>query len=175
VLAFTETEGDTEADILLLRLEDPPETEVFLKTPFNERDPALSPDGRWIAYVSDESGRPEVYVLPLDGGGGRTKISTEEGYDPKWSPDGRELLYVNDDEKLMSVRVSVEGGVLRPQSPREVIEYPETYGVPFAVSTDGTRFLVDKDVIDTSAGLPEPTVVVNWFDELEAKVPPAGK
>ena len=175
VLAFTETEGATEADILLLHLGDPPRTEVFLKTPFNERDPARSPDGRWIAYTSDESGRPEVYVLPLEGGGGRTKISTEEGYEPRWSPDGRELLYVNDDEKLISVRLSVEGGLLRPANPREVIDYPETYGLPFAISTDGMRFLVDRDVIDISAGLPEPTVVVNWFDELEARVPAAGK
>src|SRR6202030_1842180 len=65
----------------------------FLRTPFNETAPRFSPDGRWLAYSSDESGRREIYVQPYPGPGGKRQISTEGGTEPVWNPDGRELFY----------------------------------------------------------------------------------
>ena len=66
---------------------------MFLNSPFAEREPVFSPDGRWLAYTSDETGRPEVYVRPFPGAGGKWQISTTGGTVPTWSPTKRELLY----------------------------------------------------------------------------------
>ena len=78
-------------DIWMLNAEG--EASEFLATPFSERVPMFSPDGQWLAYVSDESGRDEVYVRPASGEGGRQVISTTGGTEPMWAPDGRELFY----------------------------------------------------------------------------------
>ena len=76
----------------MLRLSDR-KAQPFLRTPFNETAPRFSPDGRWLAYISDESGRFEIYVQPYPGPGGKWQISTEGGTEPVWNPNGRELFY----------------------------------------------------------------------------------
>ena len=95
LLAFVEVNPTTGYDIWVLRLGDPSagsgqvrKAQPFLRTPFNESVPRFSPDGRWLAYVSDESGRWEIYVQPYPGPGGKWQISTEGGTEPVWNPMG---------------------------------------------------------------------------------------
>ena len=104
VLLFTDaTVGQ---DISALRLTDR-KTQPFLRTPFYEVAPRFSPDGRWVAYLSDESGRPEVYVQPYPGPGGKSQISTDGGTEPVWNPNGRELFY-RSGNKMMAVTITTK-------------------------------------------------------------------
>ena len=77
----------------MLPLEGDRKPSVFLQTPFQETSPQISPDGRWVAYTSDESGRLEVYVRPFPGPGGKWQVSTDGGSEVAWSPKGNELFY----------------------------------------------------------------------------------
>ena len=86
LLAFVEINPTTGYDIWVLRLSDR-KAQPFLRTPFNEAAPRFSPDGRWLAYISDESGRFEIYVQPYPGPGGKWQISTEGGTEPVWNPE----------------------------------------------------------------------------------------
>ena len=92
----------------MLRMSDR-KAQPFLRTPFNEAAPRFSPDGRWLAYISDESGRYEIYVQPYPGPGGKWQISTEGGTEPVWNPNGRELFYRNGD-KMMAVDIATQPG-----------------------------------------------------------------
>ncbi len=101
-LAYHEFDPETGCDLWTLPLDvsdpdhpKPGKPELFLRTPSNERYPAVSPDGRWIAYQSDESGRYEVYVRPFPGPGGKWQISNSGGMLPIWSRNGRELFFQN--------------------------------------------------------------------------------
>jgi Tol biopolymer transport system component len=142
----------------------------FLQTQFNERYGQFSPDSHWIAYVSDESGKPEVYVRPFPAstnGGAKVKISQEGGSQPRWRRDGKELYYFSLDGRLMAVEVVTTSPMLRPGIARPLFQAPAfspTSGTQYAfhwdLAADGKRFL-----IDTRAATPseEPvTVVLNW-------------
>src|SRR5262249_51547103 len=78
-----------------------------LKTPFEERDGQFSPDGKWIAYQSNESGRFEIYVRPFPGPGGKIQISTSGGAQPRWNKNGKEIFYVSLDSKMMAAPVQL--------------------------------------------------------------------
>jgi len=129
VLAFTQLNPDTSWDILALPIEGdeksgwkPGEPKPFLNGPFNEYDPAFSPDGRWLAYSSNESGNPEVYVRPFPGPGGKWQISVGGGLFPKWSRNGRELFYRTIDSKIMMAAYTTTGdssmSISRSSGPR---------------------------------------------------------
>ena len=92
--------------------------ELFLGTPFNEGTPAFSPDGRWLAYTSNESGTFEVYVRPFPGPGGRWQVSTGGGRYPLWSRDGRELLFQTLDRRVMAVSYTAKGDSFAAGKPR---------------------------------------------------------
>jgi serine/threonine-protein kinase len=144
----------------------------WLETQFAEGGPALSPDGRWVAYVSNESGRNEIYVRPFHGSGEKATISTEGGNEPVWSPDGRELFYRNGDA-MMAIDVPA-GNVLVAGKPRLLFERryePSASLWPnYSVTRDGQRFLMVK-AIDDGAASTQINVVVNWFEELKRSVP----
>ena len=107
MLAFTEvTPTATGRDLWTLRLSDRKQ-QVFLQTQFNEGEPMFSPDGRWLAYGSDESGRPEIYVQPYPGPGGKWQISAEGGTEPAWNHNGRELFY-RQGNKMMAADVTTQ-------------------------------------------------------------------
>ncbi len=129
-------------------------------TPFSETAGAFSPDGRWIAYFSNESGRFEVYVQPFPGPGGRWQVSGAGGETPKWRSDGRELYYVAPGGRLMAVEVktgeSFEAGPPRFLFQTKLRRLP---GPQYDPSPDGQRFLVNLSEEDRS--LPA-TVVLNW-------------
>jgi len=177
LLAFQETRPDTGSDILLLHLNDEHyKTESFQATPFVEYGPAISPDGKWLAYVSDESGDFETYVQPFPGGGRRTSISAGTGVKPTWSPDGTKIYYLGDESNLMSVAVSVDHGVFQPEKPKLVLERTYgNFGDDFDIATDGQRALLLRLAEEEKGQARQPTVIVNWFDELVAKVPTGGK
>jgi Tol biopolymer transport system component len=151
-------------DIMLLSMADKTITPLA-QTPFNEIDASFSPDGRFIAYASDESGPLQVYVQPFPPTGVRWLISDAGGSEPRWRKDGNELFYVSLDRKLMSV-------VLEHADPSHAAAPRALFGANFASAAnpfrgsydntaDGQRFLVNVLPTD-SAALPPLTVIVNW-------------
>lgn len=140
----------------------------FLQTPFNELQGRLSPDGRWMAYTSDESGNLEIYVRPFPSGAEKWLISTNGGSDAVWRHDGKELFYLGVDRKIMSVRVNsgapFESDVPRPLFDTQVGALNPDYRNQYAVSNDGNRFLVN-DLSEGSSSSPI-TVVLNWTQML---------
>jgi serine/threonine-protein kinase len=176
VLAFTEADPTTGWDIWMLGLQGDRKPQPFLQTPSNEGGPVFSPDGRWLAYQSDESGRNEIYVRPFPGPGGKRQISTEGGVEPVWARNGRELFYRNGD-KMMVTAVETKP-VFAPAKPKLLFEgHYEAGSFPFEpdydVSPDGQRFLMIKGSEQESAAT-QLNVVLNWSDELR-RLAPAGK
>ena len=129
--------------------------------------PRLSPDHRWLAYMSDESGTREIYVRTVGGPGGKWQISTSGGRDPHWRADGKELFYLSGDNKLMAVEVSSTGPTFDTTKPTALFDVQLTGfpGTDYAVSADGQRFLLNAPY---SGPVSTPiTVVLNWTAALE--------
>jgi serine/threonine-protein kinase len=156
----------------VLRLSDH-KAQPFLKTPFNESAPSFSPDGHWLAYVSDESGRYEVYVQPYPGPGGRYQISTDGGNEPVWNPNGKELFY-RSVEKMMAVDITTQPSFTVGKSKMlfQGSYVPAGAAFPYYdVSPDGQRFLMIKPGEQSSFSATQIVVVQNWFEELKRRVP----
>ncbi|HEV2247463.1 MAG TPA: protein kinase [Terriglobia bacterium] len=172
LLAFGEINPTSGQNIWILRMNDR-KTLPFHKTGSNENEARFSPDGRWLAYISDESGRLEVYVQPYPGPGGKWQISTEGGTEPVWNPNGRELFYRTGD-KMMAVDISTQTG-FAASTPRMLFEGRyEQPPVPlhnYDVSPDGQHFLMLKPVEQEQAAPTQINVVLNWFEELKRRVP----
>jgi hypothetical protein len=155
----------------------------LLATKFNERSASFSPDGRWIAYKSDETGRWEIYVRPFVASGpsgapslgeGKWQISKDgaahvptdlaAGF-PRWRADGKEILFGGPNGAVMAVDVNTSGGPHRPFGvPKKLFTMPPNAG-PWAVTPDGNKFLAP--VAQATDGSPTPiTVVLNWRAEL---------
>ena len=131
---------ETGWDIGLLRLDGEQEIEMLVETSFDELNGVLSPDDRWLAYVSDETGRDEVYVGPITGSGRRELVSTDGGTEPLWSPTGTELFY-RDGNKMMAVAVSYRPDLIVAK-PSVLFEGPYQTGAP---STLGPNYDVSAD------------------------------
>ncbi len=176
LLAFHEANPTTGEDILVLRLSDR-KVVPFLRTHFNEADPRFSPDGRWIAYMSDESGRSEIYVQLYPGPGGKLQVSRDGGVEPVWNPSGRELFYRNGN-KMMAVAITTQPNFTLG-NPQLLFERPYVLAtVPISnydVSPDGRRFLMLKPTAQEQAAPTQINVVLNWFEELKQKVPTGKK
>jgi Tol biopolymer transport system component len=176
ILAFYEAGGESGYDVWTMVSGEKPMP--FLATRFRERGAAFSPDGRWLAYSSNESGKDEVYVTPYPGPGGRITISTSGGRSPLWSANGRELFYRNG-RQMMAVAVQT-APAFRAATPQllfegEFMEELENSGATnYDVSADGQQFLMMRPVASaTTAEAPRPTIniVLNWFEELKTRVP----
>ncbi len=174
LLSFVEVNPTTGFDIWVLDMKDR-KAAPFLRTPFYEVG-LFSPDGRWMAYVSNESGRYEVYVQPYPGPGGKWQISTDGGMDARWSANGRELTYRNGD-KMMAVDITTQPA-FSAGKPKMLFEGPYMPPSPtfsyYDVSADGQRFLMLKPVEQAQAAT-QIVVVQNWFEELKQKVPTGKK
>jgi hypothetical protein len=140
----------------------------FLATTFDEQWPTFSPDGRYVAYSSNEQDRTEVYVVPYPGPGGKTQVSRGGGDFPQWNPAGGELFYVSAGNELMATAVETTGA-FRASTPRALFAMPPVVtgrGQTYDVAADGTRFLVRKQ--NTAEGQwGELRVVVNLIGEIE--------
>ena len=137
----------------------------FATTQFSEWSARFSPDGRWLAYSSTESGRREVYVSAFPGPGGKVQVSTQGGDEIRWRRDGRELYYISRDGDLTAVDFTVVGEGIQIGLPRVLFRLRRgdtgpQFGGSYDVTADGQRFLVQKALRNTS--LPSATVVLNW-------------
>ena len=157
-------------DLGVLTLTGERKASTFLGTPFNEAQARFSPNTRWVAYASDESGTFEVYVRPFPAASGQTQISIAGGTQPEWRRDGKELFYISADGKLTAVPVTTDGATFSAGTPRGLfdVEVPEPnppFPTDYAVTADGQRFLVNT-VVDQPTR-PALTVILNWTADLK--------
>jgi Tol biopolymer transport system component len=167
-------------DIKLLMLNDKREVTPLVHTMFNEARAYLSPDGRWLAYQSDESNQNQIYVQPFPKiGDGRWQVSPTGGTEPAWSRDGHELFYLDPEGALVTVRINTQP-TFSTGKPTKLFDAPY-FAVSgtrrYDVTADGQRFLFIKNIADRSApsGAPGLVVVQNWFEELKRLVPTSSR
>ena len=169
-IAYTEEFPDslTGRNIWFLPLTGDRKPVSFLRTRFNESHARFSPDRRWVTYVSDESGKPEVYVRAFDGSGEKIRISTEGGTRAAWRRDGSELFYLSGDNQLTAVPVRT-GARFLPGPPVSLFRITSpgwnVYGNAFEAAPDGQRFLI-QTAVPGAQSLPF-TIVGNWTAELK--------
>ncbi len=179
MLLLDEITADRRSDIRVLSLDGPRQSDgtikpqVFLATPFSESGAQFSPDGRWVAYVSDESGRSEVYLRPFSGPGGKIQVSTDGGGEPLWSPDGRTLFYRNGSRFMaaeITDRPARSSGKPRLLFEKSFIGSGITDQSSYAVSRDARRlFMVERPEAES-----QPVrlrVVRGWSSELARQNP----
>jgi len=150
----------TSTDLWLLNLRNPEDMHPFKKTTAAERQGSLSPDGRWMAYASNESGHPEIYVEPVPGPGGRRQISTVGGEEPRWVRNGREITYRNG-TRMMSVSVQIQP-TLQAGKPVELFDrkFDRGFGVAgYDVASNGQTFVMTRS---EHAAPTEIRVVMGW-------------
>jgi len=164
---FVFLEGETTSDVWILQLDGDRKPRPFLHGPFNESEARISPNGRWLAYVSDESGREEVYVVPFPGSGGRWPISTDGGSFPLWARNGRELFYRNGD-RVMAVTVTSDA-TFSATKPRLLFEAKAiSYSVlSYDVTPDGDFLMIEPGESDTRPS--QISVVLNWLQEVRQR------
>jgi len=169
-LVFMRSTQETSFDILLLSLRDPAHVRPWLTTPAYEGGARLSPDGKWLAYVSNASGQNDIYLRPFQGPDRRWTISTQGGTQPVWNPNGKEIFYRNGD-KMMAVEMTVTPEV-KLSTPRLLFEQRFAFGAGITIANydvtgDGQRFVMVKE----EAGAARLNVVLNWLSELRTVAP----
>ncbi len=162
--------GKTGWDIWILPLSGDKKPFPFLASPFNETDAAFSPDGKWLAYTSDESARNQVYVVPFPQGNGKWQISSNGGHAPRWRQDGKELYYHTPDRKLMAVAMEVKNGSPVIGDPRFLflVNTPAgtgSQGFGYDVTADGKKFAVLTE--GSKFGTEPLTLMTNWTADLK--------
>jgi eukaryotic-like serine/threonine-protein kinase len=172
-LLYREYNSDSRGDLKFLPLAGDRKPRTFIATPYDEGGGVFSPDGRWVAYMSDETGRNEVHVAAFPDGSRRYRVTSGGGAHPRWSRDGRELFYVSG-KSMMSVPVEKQGADLTFGQSRSLFEKQlQTFGATgfyqasrYDVSADG-RFLV---VLRASEESPPPlTLIFNWTEMLRRR------
>ncbi len=169
-------------DVTAVTLGSAPKLTPLLSSPFNEAQAKFSPDGRWIAYLSDETGRNEIYVRPFPNATRQIRISAAGGMLPLWSADGTELFYLTADGVLMTVAVKIHDDELEHSAPQPLFKADFVIGDhaspvgelphwPYAVAPDGQRFLVNERTHDRPPSAPQSgdtiAVIVDWPALLE--------
>ena len=173
VLAYYDLDEVQNRDIWTLSLVGEREPQPFVVTDFNERSPSFSPDGRWVAYASDESGQDEIYVRPYPGPGGKVTVSTAGGREPVWCSAGGELFYRSGD-RMVAVPIET-GEALEVGAPDTLFEgqyitdrATRSGSQSYDVTRDCERFLMISATEPAITGL---RVVLNWTEELKQLVP----
>jgi serine/threonine protein kinase len=168
LIVYHVPKANTNWDLCVLPLAQPSNSKPFLKTPFNEVQGALSPDGQWMAYSSDETGRFEVYVQSFPVAGNKRQVSVHGGWEPKWRSDGRELFYISAEHKLMSAKVqpgsTFEAGVPAELFKLNIPDFTPSYPNNYVVTADGQRFLVNS-LVESAVSSPI-SVELNWTAEM---------
>jgi serine/threonine-protein kinase len=174
-MLITERNPGSNLDISVLSLKDEQTSSPLIQTPFVESHPSVSPDGRWIAYFSDESGQDEVYVRPFPNvDQGKWQVSSDGGTEPLWIPDGRGLFY-RDGQKMMKVFIEAKPTFTHGK-PEVLFELDGRYlirapGQNHDISPDGLRFLMITEGEQTKTAPAAINVVLNWFEELKQLLP----
>ena len=170
--------GEATGDIGVLTVEGDRTVEMLLETEFQEVVPALSPDGRWLAYQSDESGQPQIYVQPFPNiDDGKWQVSTGGGFDPVWSSDGRNLFFIQLPARMMVAEVDTDPTFDRgtPAEAFGLMDYELGGGARrYDIAPDGERFLMRRATGTQTVGDDAFTGLIfveNWFEELKARVP----
>jgi dipeptidyl aminopeptidase/acylaminoacyl peptidase len=162
-LLYSENVNDpsstTRTDLRLLSLDGSHAITSYLQTPFAETRGRFSPDGKWVAYTTDESGRSDVYIHSFPAGGSKTRVSSQGGDHARWRRDGKELFYTALDGTLMAVPVQTVSNALTVGEPKPLFKIPGRAGT-YDVTADGQRILALPPAGSDSA--PSMTVVVNW-------------
>jgi Tol biopolymer transport system component/predicted Ser/Thr protein kinase len=184
VLAFAQLNPATNWDIMTLTVDGDEKSgwkfgqpNPFLNSSFEELSPAFSPDGRWLAYASDESGEYEVYVRPFPGPGGKWQISTGGGSFAKWSRNGKDLFYRTQDNKVMVATYTVSGDSFHADKPRLwspgqfTSRLSSIFAASFDLHPDGKRFAVLRSGTGEVPKVDKVSLISNFFDELNRKVP----
>jgi len=167
-VADTQVGLRTNADIYLQNMETEEPQEPWLQTRFNEQDPDISPDGRWIAYTSDETGQNEVYVSPFDGRASRYVVSVGGGGLARWSPDGRYLYYTHGNA-LYRTTVQANGDVFRASRPEVTLDELPLIERDYTVLPDGSVVVVGSTGKGATSG--QLVVTLGFFEELKKLVP----
>jgi tRNA A-37 threonylcarbamoyl transferase component Bud32 len=179
-MAFTDTTYGQPVKVAVMSLEGDPKPQVLDELAFAQGSPKFSPDGRWLAYCTNESGRPEVYVKAYPGPGAKVQISNGGGIDPVWRRDGRELFYRSGD-RMMAVTVS-PGDVFSSTRPVELWRGPYSPGMStscgapgltssnYDVTPDGQRFLMIRDEDDVTATPNTVVLVVDFAREMRGRI-----
>ena len=181
-LVFDMVRSGTGTDIGVLSMEGERSWEPLLESETTEVAPAVSPDGQWIAYLSTDTGRREVYVQRFPDLGERQQISTEGGGDPLWSPDGQALFFLGGGDvppDEMAVVTIDPGPPLSVGNPEVLFDHAPYRRDPgdgrmYDIAPDGQRFLMVSTQDASEAGAvvsPQINVVLNWFEELTERVP----
>jgi Tol biopolymer transport system component len=151
-LLFIDYRQSASSDIKLLTLADPPAASAFVVTQFNETSPRFSPDGKHVAYQSDVSGRPDVYVRAFQGSSVSTRVSKDGGTRPRWSRDGKELFFLAPGGRLMSASMNPVAGVPR-------LLFTAADAVDFEPGPDGSRFIMQ---LEERRADPPIHLLINW-------------
>jgi serine/threonine-protein kinase len=176
---FWEAGGKTATDVMMLTLEKDRREQPLIQGPLIDRNAEASPDGRWLAYESNDSGQPQVFVVPFpDVNNSKIQVSTVGGAQPLWARNGEELLYIAPGDPFALMRVPVKPGTTwTAGTPTKLIEGPYFRGGGgndsrmYDVSRDGKKFLVVKQDVSPNQPAVRIVVVQNWLEELKARVP----
>jgi Tol biopolymer transport system component len=163
-----EVDPRTKRDIWLRQLDGDGKSTLLVQTPGSDIGGPVSPDGRWLAYASDETGEYEIYVTSFPNAKGKWQLSANGGIGPSWRKDSRELFFYSREGQLMSVEITASAS-FTASAPRVLFEFRSgnglTFVAPYAAAADGRRFLVNT-IVDESNGAPL-TLVVNWPELLK--------
>ncbi len=163
-LCVTEVSASAQTDIAIVTFDKEKKPRDFIHTAYNESHGRFSPDGRWIAYSSDETGQSEIYLRQYPGPGTAIKVSTAGGENPVWRRDGRELFYVSRDNKMIAAEMRISGSSVEIGAVRTLFTRTPTMS-EYDVFPDGKRFLINRLIEPTET---DPvTIVVNWTKQLK--------
>jgi Tol biopolymer transport system component len=168
---FTTGDMNSKMDLWLLPLDGDRKPVPFLQTEFREGRGTFSPDGRWIAYQSDETSRWEIYVRAIDGSPGKWQVSIDGGVLPTWSSDGRRIFFLSTDRKYKAAAVRTAGGAIAVDSIRTMFDLDSrsVIGGIHDITRDGKNILA---IVGSSRQTTPPiTMVVNWDEELRKMSP----
>ena len=160
-LLYSKVARDGGSDILLRPLKGKGDARVLIGTPADDRYAQLSPDGRWLAWASDESGRYEVYVAPFpESGGSHFQVSREGGTQPRWNPKGSELFFKTPENMLTAVPFRASSSTFAVGTPVALFPIVEFPGWTYALAADGERFLVREPLEEREAS--PVTLLTDW-------------
>jgi Tol biopolymer transport system component len=168
VILYVQQNTSGDDDLWALQFEDRVSF-PFLRTPNTEDQGQFSPDGRWVAYRSNQTGRREIYVSPFPGPGAPQQVSRGGGIQPRWRRDGQELFYIGSDNQLMAVRIRLAAKTVEVGAPVALFSTRlgnrDNSQPGYAAASDGQRFLVNID--DNEPVTPPITIVQNWMGVLK--------